>query len=61
MMRQTIVLSYDSRWCDYIVKKLVNRLEPQVGSRLTPTAIKELLAEAKTGRGLNVEIYGDKP
>lgn len=56
-MKQSIVLSYFPSLNIYQVKKLVNRLEPVVGSHLDKFAVDILMREAKIITGLSVEIF----
>lgn len=54
-MKQTIVVSYDRQWNDYVVKKLVNRTGPQIGSRLKKAEVDDLIEHS----GAHVEIFGE--
>lgn len=59
-MKQHITLSYRPFSNDYVVTKVVNRLDPKPGVGLTEKQVEELLREARIRKELNVEIFRER-
>jgi hypothetical protein len=56
-MKQKIILKYETRNDRYTVTKLVNRLEPKMGSVLNEHDVKTLLVQSKASTNdITVEI-----